>query len=280
MSPSKQNIAGVSLVEVILALVIAGMIIVMGLRQFQIYRTDAAAQRIRYNAEEIMRGAAYYYYANCKNSSGVTATLDPANFSGDTYTSATVSTLVSNGYLMAAPALNPLVDSSGASGGYLLQFNRSISIRYYCTSSSSCDPIGNDVIWRIQVSVLLKNTSAASRYLKMTGADCLTTSSGTNKVETCANAVTFETNCKKYRDPADPAYNPTTANNMGCPAAGGTYNNYLSWERLPSMASPKGQSPLWITNPVVKQFKQLNDNMPSLSYMLANPTSTNFLCGG
>lgn len=279
MRYSKRATKGVSLIEAILALVIAGAILIMGFRQYQVYTTDTAAQRVRYNAEEIIRAAALYYYANCERTpSYPTATLDPVNSPSNPYTALKVSDLVASKYLLKAPANNILVDSTATEGGYLIQFNEKTPrpVRYYCTNKG-CNPIGYNVIWTIQVSVLMKNPNTASRYFKMSGATCQTTSRGANQVVPCSLAAAFETSCKSYRDPTSPYYNPLIANNAGCPQSGGTYGNYLSWERLPSMSSPKGQSILWLSNPVVKQFKQANE-MPSLSDMLANPT-TNFLCG-
>jgi type II secretory pathway pseudopilin PulG len=285
MKLNKRNMIGVSLIEVILVLAIASVILVLGLRQYQAFNIDAAAQRIRYNVEEIIHGAAYYYYANCENSSGNTATLDPANSPANPYTGVTVNTLVTSGYLANLPVGNPLINSSGTGNGYLLQFNESTAVRNYCTTDGTtvtCSPIGYNIIWTIEVSVLLNDTSKAAQYFGMTGADCLTTIRGNNEVAPCAFASTFATLCQSYRNvpPSFPTYasSQVLADSLKCPPSGGTYNNYLSWERLPSMASPKGASPLWMTNPVVRQFKQMNEE-PSLSYMLANPTVTNFKCG-
>jgi len=284
MTFRKRNMIGMTLVETILALVIATSIIMMGFRLYLTYQSDAAAQQVRYNAEEIIRSAAMYYYANCqKSDANTTATLDPDNSPANPYTNLKVSDLISSGYLMKAPPLSPLVNSTDANTkGYLIQFNMFTNPRKNCTTPgdpTTCDQIGVNVNYNIQVSVLLKNESLGKRYLNMTGATCLTTANGTNKVVSCTQAATFEANCKLMRDPTSPSYNPTLANTNNCPVLGGTYGNYLSWERLPSMSSQQGQSVMWSTNPMTMQFKQRNELKNSLSYMYANPTATNFLCG-
>lgn len=242
MRIGKQNMMGVSLVEAILALVILGTILMIGLRTFQSYRTDLSAIQVKNNVEGIIRGAAMYYYANCDNPAGKNyAALDPANSPANPFTSVKLSDLISGGYLAKAPPANPLVNSN-----YLIQFNLSTPTNYDCedrSDQSTCQPIGTSYIWNIQVSVLVKDTKNAAQYLKMTGADCLTRVSGAG-VLTCAAA--------------------------GTNAA----NTYLSWERLPSMASPKGQSILWMTNPVIKQFKYEYE----ATHDINNPTGV-FLCG-
>lgn len=281
MRSGKKNMIGVSLIEVILALVIATAIMMMGFKLYQTLNTDTAARRVVYNAEQIMQAAAYYYYRNCENMQNIpnsnTATLDPSNYPSNNppnpYT-LTIANLVSGGFLETAPAGNPLVNSSGPNRGYLVQFNMVSPppVRYFCTTQG-CDPIGYNVIWRVQVSVLINNVNKATNYLGMTGADCLTSMNGNNNsVEPCLTAANYANNCQAHANPHDPQYNANCAN------AGGVYNNYLSWERLPSMVSPKGQSPLWLSNPMVKQFKQFNEK-PALGYMLANPTATYFKCG-
>jgi hypothetical protein len=287
MKFSKRNMTGVSLVEVILALVVAAAIITMGINQYLVYSKDTAAREVTYNVDSIMRAAAYYYYANCeKSSSNSGATLDPANSPPDPYP-VFLPALVSSNYLMAFPPQNPLVDSSAPFGGYLVQFNMKTSKRYYCSTpgdSTTCtSQIGNNINYTIQVSVALKDVANATRYYNMTGATCLTSTNLTTiEVEPCSTAASYAATCQAYRNisPSDPNYwaYQIAANAMLCPFLGATYNNYISWERLPSMASPKSQSILWMNNPTVRQFKQMNE-APSLSYMLSNPTATNFLCG-
>ncbi len=247
MRNSKKSMTGVSLIEALLVLAIGAAIIAMGLKLYQGFNTDLNAQGVKYNAEEIMRAAAMYYYANCENMPGTrTATLDPSN-NPKNPTPVTITNLVNSGYLMKAPEQNPIVNSSAVNGGYYVQFNRMPdSTRYFCTTYG-CKPIGTSVNWQIQVAVVLNTPSAAKRYLGMTGADCLTRASFGGTVQTCSAAASSK------------------------------FNYYLSWQRLPSMVSPKGQSPLWMTNPVIKQFKQYFEE-PPLSQMLANPTTV-FKCG-
>jgi hypothetical protein len=246
----KQSQSGVTLLEAILVLGIASVILLMGMRQAEIFNTNKDLQTMQFNVDELFNAAASYYKAQC--GMGGPTTVNGAYQSGftqgllvgtSTPQSVTLSQLSS--YLPSNWSMyNPLIS------GYIVQFNLvSISTpSANCTTSSTntnagdCgttssavttaplqNPITNNsstlqtLIWEIQVSVILSSghTGNAKAYAAVANATCVSTESN-GAVQMC------NTN----------------------PANGGI----LTWERLPSFASPNGASDYWSFMPMLKQF--------------------------
>jgi hypothetical protein len=257
MKPYKKLEAGLTLLEVILVIVIATSLTLLSVKQYQQLRLQSSISQLQANVDQIAAAAARYYYANCSG-----GTLDPRSTSFKGYGSQVLnitSDLYTPGYLTSYPPLNPIIAGSTAGSGYIVQLVGTSSTRTTCATpagSTTVDcstPIGTNVNWSIVVAVQLNDSTKAKTYLGSSGANCITNQTGTGAtkpVYTCANAPSAST-------------------------------NYLAWEVLPSMASIKAQSVLWITNPVVKQFKQYNESY-SLSYLTSvshSPEYQYYVCG-
>lgn len=266
----RRGIIGVSLLEVMLVLVIGAGILIMTMRQYQSIRHDADVDRVLYNVDLIFQGAANYYQANCRvqidpvnGQVNGTGTLDPRyiNSTGSAVApanpySVTVSNLVTNGFLDAAPSQNPLIQNTGLNKGYMVQFNEVTPIpdRTIVTPTSTVK-LGQIITWRIQVAVQLHTVKTAASYKNLLRADCLSTldSSGTT-VTPCSQVTSV----------------PTAA------------PIYAVWERLPSFAVPGSNSNMWTTNAVNKEFTQLYETYNML-YLIGVPASSYpqqyYLCG-
>jgi type II secretory pathway pseudopilin PulG len=266
---------GVTLLETVLVFAIAAALVVMGLRQYQIYKRDADMQQMQASVDQLFQAAAKYYYANCKGGS-----LDPNinSFQNGTVFLNINNDLIGNHYLSSAPITNEIALM------YMVQFNSNPTPRMLCISNTSgpCTNVqyGINYNWTIEVSVFTADSSTASTYLSPAQATCVGGFYFFLGATPCSLAANFASNCTALTTPTgNPVLdlaNIEQAFSNGCPVNNpGLYNNILAWERLPSMASPNAQSDMWGTMPAIKQFKR--------SYEI-NPTSgitTNeyFLCG-
>lgn len=89
LKSSAKKQSGISLLELMLALVIIGIIITGSARYYFIYKRTAAIGMLESGVSQIMDGLNNYYYINCKNNSGdfpnvtldklITARLVPNN---------------------------------------------------------------------------------------------------------------------------------------------------------------------------------------------------------
>ncbi len=244
---------GVNLLETMLVLVIAGTILVFGLRQYQLYRVEQSFEQVKYNVDQLFLAAAHFYQANCS----AEKVLDP-NFTpppSNPYPLDISKDLQTPGFLLNWQPLNELIDDTAAGQGYVVQLNSSTATRNIyacwnfdtptCTLPQSIQSNQKTIIlWRIQIAVKLKNAANIRTYQSPLLADCVSDTA---------------TACKQD------AANPT----------------YLIWQRLPSFASPKTRTSLWVTMPVLKVFnlQYTHDQM----YEFQNETyaeSQNYLCGG
>ena len=275
---------GITLMEALLVLAIAAAIMVLSMRQYQTYRIDADMNQLTYNVKVLAQAAARYYYANCDK-----GTLDPRNLPAGTtvYPLNITNDLITPQYLPQMVAQNPLVDSSGPGNGYSVQFNATTSNRTVCTQTSggncvASTPVGTIVQWTIQVSVLLKNPSIINMAQGKLNAECTSSANTNNSVESCLQAPSFFAICFTLRSMPFGLGN-AAANSLGCPVGTNpaSYNNYLVWTMAPSFVSKETQSPLWVTNPVVKQFKQLYTtyNLNDLTTGNHSPEYQYYLCG-
>jgi prepilin-type N-terminal cleavage/methylation domain-containing protein len=248
---------GVTLLEVLLVLTIAASFAVLGLRQYQNFRLDADILELRKNVDTLFLSAANYYWANC--SAG--HQLDIVHAPGTTKAINISTDLIQGGYLSSSfPTSNALVNNTSTNGGYVVQFNKYTDVRYQsvCSNPPSCSstvqtPIGTIILWRIQVSVLMQNTTTqkltnAKNYLS---ANCLSTSSGTTVVP-CTSATSTGT--------------------------------YVVFERMPSYPTSdwSSQSTFWPSNPLVQQFDQMYTTNPITNLTTVDHTAEYqyFYCNG
>jgi len=287
--------AGVSLGEVILVLVIVGMVFGMGIQQYVVYQRDVNLRQIVANVNTISQAAANYYYANCfgKTDPGagtvIPGTLNPGSSPSNPFTLNMTNDLVTPGYLTTTIPLNPLIDSSGANNGYVVQYTRTDTPSMLCIDSgcSKKTQIGTTVSWNMQVAVKLSNPDLASQYSKITNATCVSSQKGTDGVASCDTASNYAAICSYYRSiPASSPYYTrfsSMANNLGCPASSSSnaYNNFLVFESKPSAYGVDNLPTLWQTNAVVKQFTQGYRTNPisNLTSSSHNPEYQYFLCG-
>lgn len=248
---------GVTLVEMLLVLTIAGIILLLSLEQYKTWSLDAEISELNNNVDLLFLAAAGYYHANC-NQGGA---LDPTIATNPQPINITTQ-LITPGFLSASfPAPNPLVDSTGPGGGYIVQYNEFLIPRYMpvCTDPPACttstpEQIGTTVIWQIQVAVLMKNTSsgALSANLNYLQGQCLSTTGSGGTVVPCS------------------ATNPT--------------GNYVVFQRLPSYPSSQWNSgsPYWLSDPLLQQFNQMytTNPMSDLTNQSHTPEYQYFYCSG
>ncbi|OGT41417.1 MAG: hypothetical protein A3F42_02005 [Gammaproteobacteria bacterium RIFCSPHIGHO2_12_FULL_37_34] len=244
--------SGATLLEIMLVLAIAAALIVMALRQYQVMQMDAYIRQARYNIDTLFQAAAKYYQVNCDKTTGSDGTekmgtLNPLTTSATIYpvwNSTSGGSLATEHYLIETLPSNPIVDT------YAVQFVRHDADRTFQTITGS-KKIGTIVIWNIQVTVGLRDTSKANLYLGLLRGDCLSTS-----------------------------INPTGSCFVGAQASG----TFIVFERLPSFALAQNETTYWLAKPLVKQFKQMYTTYP-IQYLLNTSGQTPageqyFLCGG
>lgn len=267
----KQSEKGVTLLEVLLVIVIAGMILILGLRQYQSLQTGNEARRIKYNVDAIFVAMSYYYKAECygrgsgEDDSFKPGKLNPDNSDYQENIDIDITDdLFEKGYLRQALPLIPLLDTSVGMNGFVAQFNMDDSrSRKICIegneaqgpSDSNCDKskeIGKIVTGVIQVSVKMKDQATANTYVKYLGGDCLSSPGGHGTV-------------------------------LPCKDSSGT-GTYIVWERLPSFASPNAQGSNAAGNQVLNQFTRDYSTYPA-GYLISNKGESPggeqqyFLCG-
>lgn len=251
---------GLSIFELLFFLVIAGMLVILGIRQYQMLRLDNEAQQAQANVNTILQAMGTYYKANCFGTYAPgdykPGTLNPDHVPPPQpqYPINIKTDLIQAGFLNSPNIFypNPFINSAGAVGtsGYVAQFNQSTSIRYICTAANCAQKvaIGTIISWQAQVAFLTTDPSQAATYKDLLNADCTSSINGST-------------------------VQPCSSNRPG---------PYLVWERLPSMASPPTTSAFWPFNPTVKQFNQMYTTYP-INYLMStvskDPTMQYFLCG-
>jgi hypothetical protein len=270
---NKTPISGVTLVEAILVMAVASSIIMIAMKQARIYRNDNDINQVLHDVDEVFQGASYFYQANCKMQAdpvtgpiGGTGVLDPKYFPAPPATPTptppsnpypvTIAQLKSGGFLTNKVAFSPIVNTSAANDGFIVQFNQDISDRSFSTSAPvTTIKLGKIIMWQIQVAVLLRNPAKALVYGKLLGADCLSTV-----------------------DPSGTTVTPCSSAPPGLP----TPPVYAVWSRLPSYATPASNSNQWISNADRQVFNQLYETYP-VSVLQNVPASSypqqNYLCG-
>jgi prepilin-type N-terminal cleavage/methylation domain-containing protein len=249
---------GFTLIETLLVLAIAGMIIVLGLRQYQIYRSDADVQFVNYDIDHLFQAMTNYYYANCAGDMDTNATPPiPDPRSGNLFLwamknlSATppppfainiTNDLTNQGFLTTPLSVNnPLVES------YLVQFNENTPQ----TKSVNGTPVGTIITWNIQVAALVREPSRINALKLLLNADCVS--------DVDKNNPNLVTACESH------------------PAPG----SYLVFERPPKVASPNIPSGLETMSPVLQQFKQMYNTYGTSQLMSSShsPEYQYYNCG-
>lgn len=267
---NKKQIQGVTLLESLLVLAIISAILFLGVRQYNSFRLYGETATVQSNVDSIFSGLAQYYRSNCygtmaniynSSDSAITPTYTPGTLNtAKTQTTpyaVNVATDLSNaGYMQYKLSPSTLVNTASASA-YIAQFNPSppqaqqICIEadtgtspYTCTTQQQT---GTIVSWTAQVSVLMKDTTKASTYGKLMGADCTSTLNGTY-------------------------VNPCSSNTPG---------PYVVWQRQPSFASTQANSTYWPSMPVLKQFTQMYQSEQQSTSASSNhsPEYQYFYCG-
>lgn len=223
------KVAGFTLFELLLVMVIGMSSIYVVLRQYNSMQKDTDARQVLSTVDGLFQGAKHYYQANCRKwSTQEGGAFDPANTSSTSIT-VTPSTLSSNGFLDMKwpPAINNIVNTSAADNGYVITFtlnpvdNRSPTAVYFNWLGTPQNPIpisltqvGQVYRWMIQVTLTLKSSINVAAYKARLGANS---------------------------------------------SAGQT----LTWTRLPSSVSNSLSTNVWPTMSRVKQFTNLytNDDM-------------------
>lgn len=299
---------GMTLLETLLVLLVAGSILIFSIRQYQNYRLDADIQLVKYNVDTIFEAMAGYHKVNCYGRTDpafsnqvphgqiVPGALNPDNpLAANPPVSIDIEAdLAKNGFwpLNIAKATppnpqpplipeSPLVDSTGPGlNGYIAQFNQYTSSRQICTEPASAAPVINPTD-----TTQCSNASTVGTILlwKVQVAILLADSRlGTDPTLAESYLSLFGGDCLSSYDAAKKVVTPC---NQVTP--GGTGANYVVWERLPSLASPYSQSGYSITNATVQQFTQMYTTYPML-YLLSpvsggnipNGTPQYIYCGG
>lgn len=294
---SKQS--GLTLTETMLVIAIASMFIVLGIRQFQVYKLDTDLQSVAFNVDKLSEAASLYYYANCgnqfANNTYYPGKLSPLYYSPNPAPSSVAldipKDLESDGFLSSALAFNPLVNDATASNGYTAQFNQ----KSYTKQITTCvDPactttqqttIGTVVGWQIQVGVILKDPSKAQVYMNALQATCLSTLAAIKGVSTtttaCSDVANFNNKCQVWRamQKGDPTFKKK-ADDIGCPTSAADYNNVLVFERSPSKPIIRQGFKTGVP-PSATLFNNYYNTNPILSLTGINhtPEYQYFLCG-
>lgn len=263
LAKQKKDYQGVSLLEALLVLVIMSSIILLSFQQYLSMRRDADIQQLQYNVDQLFQALVKYFRYNCSRSTGLNPSPLTSFYSAKSFP-ITLNELMTNGYLQLKDnklIVNPIVDTTGVSQGYILQFNqvqttmpqglpqRKVTLS---TSPATETSVGSILIWRAQVAVKLKDKTTAEQYKNFLNANCL------SKSDT-KSGVTIVTPCD---------------------SAGLTDNEYVVFDRLPAFASSQYNTQTWIMNPLVKQFTQMYTTYPIL--LLTNGAETAnqyYFCG-
>lgn len=299
----KKKYHGVTLLEVMLVLAIGASITVLSLRMYRTYVNDQYLGQIQLTVDSIFTAMGIYFKANCNDQKDSTGTviragaLSPSTITYPTTDSVNVnietqlSGTASGNFLQTTLIPNPIVDETVGADGYFAQFNpintgtgntpgtigqytcwnygASSTTTYdtgpYLSSTVVCSdqslpqsspnvkpiPLSEVLIWRIQVSVKIKDQYSATTYKNLLGADC--TSSESNGVIA-----------------------PCSAKSPG---------QYVVWERMPSLASPRTSSGYWELSPMQADFNRqyTHDPMYEMMYPTYNTSWTSqpfYVCGG
>lgn len=277
---------GATLLEVMLAIGVAGVIFILGIKMYQSYQNTAQLEQLRYNVDQLFQAMGNYYKANCAagdispnppdilspyppSTTGIPYPPTPTSY----FPVPITSKLINDGYLTNWAPSNPMIDKTGGESGYVVQLNPIIlsgvaanacvvlNSGTHCvqTTPTSTIPATQALIvtWAIQIAVKIKQLNKIGAYANLLGADCI---SG----ETSGSFPTTIDAC--------PSVNPN--------------RNYIVWKRIPSAATLKKGSVLDTSLPALKQFnlQYTHDQNYELGsgYSSTSPAQAPvyYLCGG
>lgn len=260
-----KKIQGVTLLEGMLAITIAGLILSLGIRQYYQFKFSRDAFALKYSVDLLFQGMRNYYYANCAESEDTDMTvhtLAPSRSPSNPYPLNITSTLSS--YLDPKwKAASILIDRSFGYNGFEAQFNNfkpstvsNANFCYYFPNTSQTSPVCSSLsnpsvnvsLWVAQVVVKISDPKMTLALKGLTNADCALTDYQAHTIVDCSSGVT-----------------------SGTPA-------YLVWQHLPTFASPAMSSGLWRSSYTVKQFNLQYTNDPY--WALMSGETSNYLCGG
>lgn len=261
----KRRQQGTTIFETLLALSLAAMLIVLGLRQYQSYQQTVEIARLKQNIDMIFQGMNEYYRANCfaqynRTTNTYTFGILANGGNGQPNVNAVIPIDIVTALLGGPtgfkfmsekwPLPSNLINTTVGQSGYIAQFNKYTYPAYVCisgtnitgpTASQGCTgtkQMGTVVVWKAQVSVRLRSTLDVNAYANMADATCLSSSSGSS-VNTCQSA---------------------------------SPGNYLVWERLPISANEGVKSSYSTLIPSVNAFTQ-SYRSPSITYLIGTQST-------
>lgn len=257
----KTKQSGVTLLELLLVMLVAGSILVMGYRLYDTFQSDADVEIVKSNVDVIFQGMQSYYRKNCYGTTRSDQTVDPGTLN-PAYVPASPpqlpidiqTDLINTGYISTNIVKTSIVNPVGAGfDGYIAQFNKLTYDRQVCTDGptgagpTDCTVnVGKVTSWQAQVSVRLDKLTTAAQYLALLTGDCRSTLSGSTV--------------------------------LPCEVSGNT-GGYIVFQRSVSSAVPKEGSTYWGTMPTVLQFKQMYTTYPITSLTSGTTTANqNYLC--
>ena len=294
MNAFRKQHSGLTLLEVLLTMAVAGSILVMGFKQYQVFKLDSELRKVAYNLDSLFLAASYYYHANCGSqyySSGtVPGTLSPwyVPQPGQNVSISIKQDLLKSGYLKVAIPASPLVDSSsGPDQGYTVQYSLVTGPRMVnACSGANCTPvptqIGTTWDWKIQVGVTFVNTTIVDAAQNILQATCLSTTNTKSKMlVNCSDIAAFMASRIHLRTLG--GNNNSIANNNGCPNSTNpsNYSNYMVFERNPAFPMNKPGEGLWGLTPTFLQYYKEQTTYP-ITFLLTNshtPEFQYFVCG-
>lgn len=289
---------GATLLEIMLALSIAGLFLVMGIKMYQSLQNTFQLQALRYNADQLLEAASNYYKANCAAGSisstpPVFLSPYPSNTGTVSYPPATTSyfpvsissKLLADGYLANWYPSNPVVDASAGESGYVVQLNPIVS-----TFSLPVNACVVTVPGQPCLPITNANGSSPTQAYSGTpgGTIPMTQALVVSWVVQVAVKVTPQSKIGAYAalTGADCMSDTSSAGTVDPCVVGNSSHQYLVWVRIPSAALNK-QSVFSASMPLLKQFNQLYSQDPNYQFNSGLSATTSpaqapvyYLCGG
>lgn len=252
-----------------LVLAIASAIIVMGIRQYQLWQIERDYLVLKYNVDVLFQGLKQYYQANCDDQTTgydivIKGKLSPSTIP-DPINPVKVDIATDiQPMLTSWPRYTSIIDTSIDTGFYA-QFNpntRGIKNAYACwyfgSGSPECNaptPIQESkiILWQVQVVVKMRDPTKTVAYSGTAGADCVVDTFNPGDAIDCSMGITTP----------------------------GTSAAYMVWQRLPSFSSSNIRSSHWLSDPMGKILKLQYTHDPMYEmYNEGKTTHQNYLCGG
>lgn len=179
-----KNEQGLSIFEILLVIALAGLMLVVGIRQYQSYRLDADVVLIKYNTDALFSAMSSYFQANC----GGTGSLSPYHTPPLDLTKPVlinITTDLVNGHYLNAAEIAPvsLVLGNAANAvlsGYQVRFvpapTRVDKPAQASSDYPSAQSVGQVVIWTPEIMVQMQDPNRTEALQLLTQAnDCVDT---------------------------------------------------------------------------------------------------------